>query len=197
MRLSVQDGALWSEGDSTMTTTAPKEVQVSRLSMLRLETPTLTAALLLAMLLAPSSEASGQARHRSLVGTWELQVAAYDCETGAPLGPPFSSIQTYLESGSVVEEANVVGPPPVFMRTSGLGVWRREGAREFRAFLKIFRFDSGGAPLDRADVEITIELAQDRDELVGAGSITSFTPNGTELATVCSASSGTRMTLPE
>jgi hypothetical protein len=174
---------------------------MSRLSTVRLGASTLAiavvAGVLLTQLLVSAGEAEGAGHGRSLVGTWELQVSPVDCATGAPVAPPFSSLHNYTRSGTMTEEGSVVGPPPVFMRTSGLGVWRREGGRTFRAFFKIYRFDSNAAPLDRSHVELSLKLAEDRDELVGAGVITTVALDGTELASICSTSTGRRLELPE
>jgi len=33
-----------------------------------------------------------------LVGTWQVQVTQVDCQTGNPLGPPFTSLLTFAKA---------------------------------------------------------------------------------------------------
>ena len=106
---------------------------MSRISTFRPGASSLAIAVVAVALLSQpglaADQAEGANQGRSLVGTWELQVSPVDCATGVPVAPPFSSLQNYTASGTVMEEGSVVGPPPVFMRTSGQGVWKREGGQ--------------------------------------------------------------------
>jgi hypothetical protein len=172
---------------------------MSRHSTLPIRASTLAVAFLaiLTQLALVSEEAEGAGHVRSLVGTWELQVSPVDCETGAPLAPPFLSLQNYAAGGTMMEEGSVVGPPPVFMRSSGQGLWKREGGNSFRAFFKIYRFDASAAPLDRSYVELFLEIGEDPNELVGSGVNTTVALDGTELGTICSTSTGRRLELPD
>jgi hypothetical protein len=159
--------------------------------------------LLLAAAAAPSeaaaatvTRADSEAALGKLVGTWELQVSFVNCESGAPLGPPFTSLHTYLPGGSALEQGSSVGPPPSASRSVGQGVWRRESPGLFRAHIVFFNFDAGGQVLGRVEIDEFVEThGRDRILHYGVGSV--FTPAGVQVARNCFTGPGERLALPE
>jgi hypothetical protein len=61
-----------------------------------------------------------------LVGTWQVQVTQVDCQTGNPLGPPFTSLLTFAQGGTMNEDTS----NPAFghgQRGGGQGMWSSTG----------------------------------------------------------------------
>ena len=65
-----------------------------------------------------------------LEGTWNVQVTLRDCATNAPLGPPFNSLVSFHEGGTLSESAASLAFAPG-QRSPGHGTWTREGRRTF------------------------------------------------------------------
>jgi hypothetical protein len=67
-----------------------------------------------------------------LVGTWQVQVTVVDCQSGNPLGPPFTSLLTFTAGRAVIEDTS----NPVFapgQRGSGQGRWNSTGNSTYTA----------------------------------------------------------------
>ena len=56
------------------------------------------------------------------VGTWAVQVTLRDCATNAPLGPPFNSLVTFHDGGTLSESAGSLAFAPG-QRSPGHGTW--------------------------------------------------------------------------
>ncbi len=68
----------------------------------------------------------------SLQGTWQVQVTLVNCQTGATMGAPFSSLLSFLPGGIMSEET--VNPGfGVGQRLNGFGVWNRVGRHSYYA----------------------------------------------------------------
>ena len=138
----------------------------------------------------------GQAAGGRIVGTWEFQVGFINCETGAPLAPPFRSLHTYIPGGSMLEQGAAAGPPPAASRTVGQGVWQRERAGLFESLFTFFTFDATGQYLTRVVVEEIVEFTGGNElDLQAVAGV--FAPNGAQVATNCVIGSGERLTVPE
>jgi len=67
-----------------------------------------------------------------LVGTWQVQVTQVDCQSGSPLGPPFTSLLTFAQGGTMNEDTQ----NPAFghgQRGSGQGMWSSAGQSMYTA----------------------------------------------------------------
>jgi hypothetical protein len=67
-----------------------------------------------------------------LVGTWQVQVTQVDCQSGDPLGPPFTSLLTFAASGTMNEDTE----NPAFghgQRGGGQGMWSSTGQSTYAA----------------------------------------------------------------
>jgi len=67
-----------------------------------------------------------------LVGTWQVQVTQVDCQSGTPLGPPFTSLLTFAQGGTMNEDTE----NPAFghgQRGGGQGMWSRTGQSMYTA----------------------------------------------------------------
>ncbi|MDH4063666.1 MAG: hypothetical protein OEW19_04645 [Acidobacteriota bacterium] len=90
----------------------------------------------------PAQADSEESRQNSLVGAWSVQVTLRNCATGAPLGPPFNSLVTYHQGGTVSEAAGSLSFAPG-QRSPGHGVWTREPEHTFgQSMLALILFDT-------------------------------------------------------
>jgi hypothetical protein len=98
--------------------------------------PRFAVTLLVALVCAASAggataNASGQQSFRWLTGTWRVQVATYNCQTGVT-NPPFASVLTFDAFGNLTgTTANAIFLPG--QRSPDHGVWKRVGWNYFSA----------------------------------------------------------------
>ena len=67
-----------------------------------------------------------------LVGTWKVQVTQVDCQSGAQLGSPFTSLLTFTQGGTMYEDTE----NPAFghgQRGGGQGTWSKTGQSTYSA----------------------------------------------------------------
>jgi len=82
---------------------------------------------------AKASESGGDAwRGDELHGVWNVTVNLTNCQTGATMGPPFSSLLTFA-SGGTMAEATANPAFGVGQRGDGQGFWFRTGRRSYQA----------------------------------------------------------------
>ena len=88
--------------------------------------------------------AHGDDHLASPVGTWGIQVQIRDCQSEAPIGPPFVSLIT-LHSGGTLGETS--GAEPAFavgQRSAGHGVWEKISRRVYDArLISLVLFETG------------------------------------------------------
>ncbi len=67
-----------------------------------------------------------------LVGTWQVTVTQVDCQSGTPLGPPFTSLLTFAQGGTMNEdtENSAFGRG---QRGGGQGMWSSTGQSTYAA----------------------------------------------------------------
>jgi hypothetical protein len=86
-----------------------------------------------------SSREIGSSRGGALVGTWRAQVQPYNCQTNAPFGPPFASLLTFNDGGTLVGSTS----SPAFavgQRGTDFGVWSHQGRQTFNAKSEVFLY---------------------------------------------------------
>ena len=77
-----------------------------------------------------------------LTGAWSVQVTLRDCATGAPIGPPFNSLVTFHEGGTLSEVPGGLGFA-IGQRTPGHGTWSQKSRRTYRQkFIALLNFDT-------------------------------------------------------
>jgi hypothetical protein len=144
-----------------------------------------------------------------LVGTWFVEVTLRDCTTGAPLGPPFRSLGTYNEGGTLVDTTAASGFA-IGQRSVGLGNWTHDGAQRFsQVITALMLFDtpanlpgtpgfdptkpvSPGFLAGWGIVRHAIELV-DRDHWTSKGTNAFYDTAGAIYLTGCSTAVATRM----
>lgn len=80
----------------------------------------------------PNSAEKQSASGKRLVGTWRVTVQLYDCATEAPIGPPFASLLTFNEGGTMAGSTTNPGFA-VAQRGPDQGIWSRTARGTFSA----------------------------------------------------------------
>lgn len=107
--------------------------------------PIALALLLLASPL-PALAQGYRAGPQALEGAWAMSITLRDCATGAALGPPFRSLLTFHDGGTVSESPGTTQFAPG-QRSSGHGVWYHAGGSTFVArIVGMILFDTPAAP---------------------------------------------------
>jgi hypothetical protein len=150
-------------------------------------------------LLAGHDEFDG---HAGPVGTWNVQVTLRNCETNAPLGPPFNSLVTIHDGGTVSESAGSLAFAPG-QRSSGHGTWNRIGRQTYgQRMISLLLFDTlpnlPGTPTFNPMMPVTpgffagwsivshTATLNDRNHFTSAGANEFYKSDGTLYRTGCS-----------
>lgn len=80
----------------------------------------------------PNSAEKQSARDKRLVGTWRVTVQLYDCATKALIGPPFASLLTFNQGGTMAGSTTNPGFA-VAQRGPDQGIWSGTARRKFSA----------------------------------------------------------------
>ena len=153
------------------------------------------AALLTAADRPVQARAAGGAK--GLEGVWAVQVTRTDCATGAPLGPPFLSLVTFVRGGTIVESSGGTSFAPG-QRSSGHGTWSHEGGNTYtQQMIGLIRFTTlpgPGTPGFEAGwqtVRHTVTRV-DRNHIVSSGANAFYDSNGQLYRSGCSTAEGER-----
>ena len=97
---------------------------------------------LMALSNKPALADSDKSSPKSLVGAWSVEVTLRNCASGEPLGPPFNSLVTYHEGGTVSEAAGGLAFASG-QRSPGHGVWTRKSGHAYRqSMVALILFDT-------------------------------------------------------
>lgn len=126
-----------------------------------------------------------------LVGTWQVQVALHNCQSGAAIGAPFQSLLTFADGGTLTEStANAMFFPAI--RGPGHGVWSRVHRGQYSAASIAF-ITMNGALVKTQKITQTIEMGPNPDEFTTPqASVQFFDPAGNLLMTGCATAVGER-----
>ncbi len=86
------------------------------------------AALAATLFLSAAVPAFAQAR--AIEGVWGMTITLRDCTTGGPMGPPFMTLLTFHQGGTVSESNGSPGYAPG-QRTEGHGLWKHANGASF------------------------------------------------------------------
>ena len=138
------------------------------------------------------------AQGRSIEGVWGLSITIRDCTSSAPVGPPFRSILTFHQGGTVSESPANPGFAPG-QRSSGHGVWTQTGPSTYSSkFLALILFDTPpNLPLSPgffAGWQIGTQTAtlSDGDTLSTTGQVHFYDLNRQLYRSICAGASGER-----
>lgn len=127
----------------------------------------------------------------ALVGTWTVQVTRQDCQTHAPLGPPFLSLLTFNLAGTLTETTS--NPQfGVTMRGPGHGAWKRTGGGNYKALSAAF-VTTNGDLISTQYLTQYIHLTGPDDYIVPSSSVRFVSPAGVVLSTGCAVAVGKRL----
>jgi len=91
---------------------------------------------------------------RDLEGSWDSQATFRNCQTGEAIRPPFPTMNTFMQGGTMQE----FGVGSGLFRGPGHGVWSFEGGRLYSNNFQFFRFNPDGTPAGRVIVRKQIEF---------------------------------------
>jgi len=135
------------------------------------------------------------ANRKTMEGTWQLQVMLKNCDTGAVVAGPFTSLQTFSAGGSMIEQGSRIGPAPTSNRSVGQGVWKASGGGAYVNTFKFFRYDNTGAYLGYNEIHRTLQLGGNRDWFTSTGQTKIFDPAGNQVGLTCIEETGDRVSL--
>ena len=125
----------------------------------------------------------------AIVGTWSVQVALANCDTGQELGPTFPALNTFLAEGSMLSDP---AASPTMLRT-GHGVWAHAGGRQFTNTVVLFRFNPDGSYAGTQTVRREIAVSRDADAFTARDTVTIADSGGTVVDTRCGIGRGRRL----
>jgi hypothetical protein len=140
------------------------------------------------------SEESGS--DDGLQGTWRVQVTLINCMTGAPLGPPFTSLLSFARGGTAIASTS----NPAFQpgqRTAEHGIWKQTGAQSFasdrEAFILFTTAPNPPVPgFLRGTQKITEAIQVEGDQSNSVASVQFFDAGGTRVRSGCARAVGHR-----
>lgn len=86
--------------------------------------------LLLGTVLVLLASGPALAQARAIEGVWGMTITLRDCATGSPMGPPFTTLLTFHQGGTVSESNGSPGYAPN-QRTQGHGLWNHASGSTF------------------------------------------------------------------
>ena len=140
---------------------------------------------------APAYASNSALISSELAGTWQVQVALHNCQSGAAIGAPFYSLLTFADGGTLTETtANAMFFPAI--RGPGHGVWSRNSRGNYSAASIAF-ITMNGALVKTQKISQTIVMGPGPYEFTTPqADIQFFDPAGNLLMTGCATAVGTR-----
>jgi hypothetical protein len=152
---------------------------------------------LVAVALSPQ-EMRLQAQAPTIEGVWGMSITIRDCTTNAPLGPPFRSLLTFHQGGTISESPANPGLA-VGQRSHGHGVWTQSGpATVSSKFIALILFDTPPNPPASPGFLTGWQVGTQTATLVGADRITTtgqvqfYDLNRQLYRTICAGANGER-----
>jgi hypothetical protein len=130
-------------------------------------------------------------RDQSLIGSWDVQVTARDCNTGAPIPfiPVFPAILTYNQGGTM-DETDLGGPGIV--RLPGHGVWQHQIGRQYSAAYRWLNFLPDRTFIGSNVVRSSVNVSLSGDSYTSTDTLEILNPNGDVVGTGCATTVATR-----
>ncbi len=133
----------------------------------------------------PAQEDNALRRNLSPVGVWRTLVTPRNCDTGAPLGPPFPGLFTFNKGGTMAEYGIGPGSSPA-LRSPGHGIWERERSwREFSFAFTFYRYDAAGIFLGSQKITANARFEPDSNSFMSNSVVNILNVNGDVVATFC------------
>ncbi len=128
---------------------------------------------------------------RTLEGSWDAQVTARDCETGAPIPfiPVFPALMTY-EQGGTMQQTDLGAPGQV--RLPGHGVWEKRFGGRYSAAFRYLRFAPDRTYLGMNVIRSSISVSRGGNEYSSTDTLEILDANGNVVGTGCATQTATR-----
>lgn len=143
----------------------------------------------------PNAKAQSEESHGGLEGTWRVAVTQQDCQSRAPLGPPFQSLLTFARGGTMSgTTANTFFLPG--QRSDDFGIWSQAKARDYNGFGEAFIIFTGGRFMQGSQtIRHSISLSADADGFTDIASVQFYDAGGNPLTPVpgCAVAIGQRL----
>ncbi len=116
-------------------------------------------------------------KEQGLVGSWDVQVTARDCQTGDPIPfiPIFPAMITYNQGGTM-QETDLGNP--FLIRLPGHGVWGHTRGRQYSAAFQFLNFNFDRTPAGKNVVREAITLGQGGDTYTSTATVVALDANG-------------------
>ena len=151
-----------------------------------------SSALILIGLTLAFSSASAGGPARTVEGAWRNMVTPVNCQTGAPLAPPFRSLLTFNEGSTMSEYGISPGLTPA-LRSPGHGVWERGPTMKNYSFaFTFYRYDASGLFIGSQKVTSALRLAASGQDFTSNAVVQILDANDNVVATFCANAAATR-----
>jgi len=122
-----------------------------------------------------------------LEGSWDVQATFRSCRNGTALGPPFPSMSTFMQGGTLQEFGVASG----LFRGPGHGIWRQQSGQNYSAVFQFFRFNPDGTFASKVIVRRQIQVSG--DVFTGSSRVEFLDVNGNLTGTGCVTETATRL----
>jgi hypothetical protein len=154
--------------------------------------------------------AHGDDRVASPIGTWGIAVQILNCQSKAPIGPPFLSLITLHSGGTLSETSGAEAAFAIGQRSSGQGVWEKTSRHVYDLrVISLVLFETGpnlpGSPAFNPALPVgpgffkgwdtlsqTLQFT-DADHFTSSGTSAFFKEDGTLYREGCSTAIGQRV----
>jgi hypothetical protein len=150
------------------------------------------AAVVLALLLAITVAANAQSTRAAagLGGTWRVQVTQVNCDTGAALFPPFQSMLTFNEDGTMI--GTTLNPSfAAGQRSSDFGVWSFQGNQTYSAASEAYILFTAG-PFQRGIQRLDQTITMNGDSWSSIATIKFYDANHVQYIAGCALATASR-----
>jgi hypothetical protein len=123
-----------------------------------------------------------------VVGTWNVVVDSWYCDTGVAISTGVQSIGLFNADGTR-HETNATNPA---LRSPAYGNWHRVAKGKYEFAFKFYRFDANGVNIGSANIRHELFLSPDGTEYYSTGPAEIVNPAGVVVFTACSEATATR-----
>jgi hypothetical protein len=133
---------------------------------------------------------SGGRWGHGMEGTWLVEITLKNCSTDAELAPPFTSLLTFAQGGTLTE---TTAAPAFFpaVRGPAHGVWSWTGNHQYQASM-LALITLNGALVKTQTVTQKISLGSNGQDFASSATIQFASPKGEVIANGCAAAVGIR-----
>ncbi len=124
-----------------------------------------------------------------LVGTWNVLVDIFDCQTEAPIATGSQALALFNADGTR-HETNATNPA---LRTPGYGHWERVGKNEYEFIFKFYRFNPSGVHIGSTIIRHDLFISNDGSSYYSEGPAEFLNPADELLFAACANATATRL----